>query len=233
MKLKKIAFFLILSFLFVLNGSEFAAKKARDGNSFEYEYVTNDPYKGRIYTLKNGLKVYLARIPVKPRIVVRFLVKAGLADSPADATGLAHYLEHLMFKGTDRIGSLDYEKEKVLLEKIEQLYEDRRREKDPEKKKAIFKEIDRLSVQASRYAAAGEYSMLAGALGGMGLNAFTSTDVTAYVVNIPSNELKRFLLLEAERLRNPVIRLFHTELEAVYQEFNHGQDSDARVLYET
>ena len=233
MKFKKIAFFLILSFLFVLNGVEFAAKKAVDGNSFEYEYVTNDPYNGRIYTLKNGLKVYLARIPVKPRIVVRFLVKAGLADSPADATGLAHYLEHLMFKGTDRIGSLDYEKEKVLLEKIEQLYEDRRREKDPEKKKAIFKEIDRLSVEASRYAAAGEYSMLAGALGGMGLNAFTSTDVTAYVVNIPSNELKRFLLLEAERLRNPVIRLFHTELEAVYQEFNHGQDSDARVLYET
>ena len=137
MKLKKIVFFLILSFLFVLNGSEFAAKKAVDGNSFEYEYVTNDPYNGRIYTLKNGLKVYLARIPVKPRIVVRFLVKAGLADSPADATCLAHYLEHLMFKGTNHFGTLDWAKEQKELKKIEELYEVYNHTTDPAKRKWV------------------------------------------------------------------------------------------------
>lgn len=224
--------FITLSFS-ILSAKEFIARKAKDKNNFTYEYVKNDPYKGRIYTLKNGLKVYLAKNPVKPRIVVRFVVKAGLADSPSDATGLAHYLEHLMFKGTDRIGALDYKKEKVLLDKIELLYEKRRKEKDPAKKEAIFAEIDKLSLQASGYASAGEYSKLVSALGGMNLNAFTSPDITAYVVDIPSNELKRFLLLESERLRNPVIRLFHTELEAVYQEFNHGQDNAARRVYET
>lgn len=234
MKYQKIFLSVLLGIFFslLLNAVEYTAKKAKDGNHYSYEYVVNDPYNGRIYTLKNGLKVYLARIPVKPRIVVRFLVKAGLADSPADATGLAHYLEHLMFKGTDKIGALDYKKEKVLLDKIEQLYEVRRKEKDPAKKKEIFREIDRLSLQASKYASAGEYSKLVGALGGMELNAFTSQDITAYVVDIPSNELNRFLFLESERLRNPVIRLFHTELEAVYQEFNHGQDNDGRKLYE-
>lgn len=234
MKHGKLFLTLLLFFtcVFFLYAKEFIAKTATDTNNFTYEYVSNDPYGGRIYTLNNGLKVFLSRNPVKPRIVVRFAVKAGLADSPADATGLAHYLEHLMFKGTDKIGALDYKKEKVLLDKIEQLYEKRRKEKDPAKKNAIFKEIDSLSLEASRYAAAGEYSKLIAALGGMELNAFTSNDVTAYVVDIPSNELDRFLFLESERLRNPVIRLFHTELEAVYQEFNHGQDNDDRKLYE-
>lgn len=222
----------LFAFSFLLMGKEFVAKWGKDKNNFTYEYVENDPYKGRIYTLKNGLKVFLAKNPVKPRIVVRFVVKAGLADSPADATGLAHYLEHLMFKGTDKIGALDHKKEKVLLNKIEELYEQRRKEKDPAKKLELFKKIDALSFQASKYASAGEYSKLAGALGGMNLNAFTSLDITAYVVDIPSNELQKFLILESERLRNPVIRLFHTELEAVYQEFNHGQDNDGRKVYE-
>ena len=234
MKNGKLFLTLLLFFtcVFFLYAEEFIAKKATDKNNFTYEYVTNDPLCGRIYTLKNGLKVFLSRNPVKPRIVMRFVVKAGLADSPADATGLAHYLEHLMFKGTDKIGALDYKKEKPLLDKIELLYEQRRKEKDPAKKQAIFQEIDRLSLQASRYASAGEYSKLVGSIGGMNLNAFTSNDITAYVVDIPSNELNRLLFLESERLRNLVIRLFHTELEAVYQEFNHGQDNDARKLYE-
>ena len=234
MKNGKLFLTLLLFFtcVFFLYAEEFIAKTATDTNNFTYEYVTNDPLCDRIYTLKNGLKVFLSRNPVKPRIVMRFVVKAGLADSPADATGLAHYLEHLMFKGTDKIGALDYKKEKPLLDKIELLYEQRRKEKDPAKKQAIFQEIDRLSLQASRYASAGEYSKLVGSIGGMNLNAFTSNDITAYVVDIPSNELNRLLFLESERLRNPVIRLFHTELEAVYQEFNHGQDNDARKLYE-
>ena len=203
-----------------------------DSNGFRYRYVTDDPYSGREYTLENGLKVYLSRIPVQPRISFKLAVRAGLADSPPNATGLAHYLEHMMFKGNDRIGALDYAKEKVLLDRIEQGFEKRRKTGDPKEKEKIYAEIDRLSGEAAEYAAAGEYSQLISSIGGDGLNAFTASDMTVYVVNVPAQELPKLLQLESERLRNPVMRLFHTELEAVYEEFNRGMDNDGRLLYE-
>ena len=216
----------------VLLGAGLESKSAVDKNGYRYQYVTGDPYNGREYTLKNGLKVYLSRIPVQPRIAFKLAVRAGLADSPPEATGLAHYLEHMLFKGNDRIGSLDYTQEKILLDRIEQLFEQRRKTDDPKEKAKIYAEIDRLSGQAAKYAAAGEYSQLISFIGGSGLNAFTAADMTVYVVNIPAQELPRLLLLESERLRNPVMRLFHTELEAVYEEFNLGMDNDGRLLYE-
>ncbi|MBO4630575.1 MAG: insulinase family protein [Lentisphaeria bacterium] len=216
----------------VLLGSRLETKSAVDPNGYRYQYVTDDPYNGREYTLKNGLKVYLSRIPVQPRISFKLVVRAGLADSPPEATGLAHYLEHMLFKGNDRIGSLDYAKEKILLDRIEQLFEQRRKTGDPKGKEKIYSEIDRLSGQAAKYAAAGEYSQLISSIGGSGLNAFTASDMTVYVVNIPAQELPKLLQLESERLRNPVMRLFHTELESVYEEFNRGMDNDSRLLYE-
>ena len=207
-------------------------KTAVDPNGYRYKYVTNDPCGGREYTLKNGLKVFLSRIPVQPRISFKLAVRAGQADSPPDATGLAHYLEHMLFKGTDKIGALDFAREKVLLDRIEKLFEDRRKTDDPKQKEKIYAEIDRLSGQAAKFAAAGEYSQLIASIGGSGLNAFTASDMTVYVVNIPSQELPKLLQLEAERFRNPVMRIFHTELEAVYEEFNRGMDNDGRLLYE-
>ena len=216
----------------MLFGAKLETKTGVDKNGFHYRYVENDPYSGREYTLKNGLKVYLSRIAVQPRISFKLAVRAGQADSPAEATGLAHYLEHMMFKGNDRIGALDYEKEKVLLARIEQLFEKRRKTADPKEKEKIYAEIDRLSSEAAKYAAAGEYSQLISSIGGSGLNAFTASDMTVYVVSIPAQELEKLLQLESERLRNPVMRLFHTELEAVYEEFNRGRDNDKRLLYE-
>ena len=213
-------------------GAKLESRTATDKNGYQYKYVTNDPYNAREYTLKNGLKVYLSRIPVQPRISFKLAVRAGLADSPPEATGLAHYLEHMLFKGNDRIGSLDYAREKVLLDRIEQLFEDRRKTSDPKEKEKIYAEIDRLSGEAAKYAAAGEYSQLIASIGGSGLNAFTASDMTVYVVDIPAQELPKLLQLEAERMRNPVMRLFHTELEAVYEEFNRGMDNDGRLLYE-
>ena len=112
-------------------GAKMETKTAVDPNGYAYRYVTNDPFNARIYTLKNGLTVYLSRIPVQPKIAYRMLVRAGLADSPANATGLAHYLEHMLFKGTDRLGALDYAKEKPLLDQIEQLFEKKRKTADP------------------------------------------------------------------------------------------------------
>ena len=207
-------------------------KRGTDKRGVSYTYIENDPFHARIYTLKNGLKVYLARIPLEEKISYKLMVKAGHADSPPNATGLAHYLEHMMFKGTDKIGALNYQKEKVLLDKIEALFEKRRNSKSEKEKDLLYKEIDRLSSQAARYASAGEYSKLISAIGGTGLNAMTSMDYTAYVVTIPSGELEKLLLLEKERFSRPVMRLFHTELEAVYEEFNRCQDNDFRYAYE-
>ncbi len=213
-------------------GAKLETKTAADKNGYQYKYVTNDPYNAREYTLKNGLKVYLSRIPVQPRISFKLAVRAGLADSPPEATGLAHYLEHMLFKGNARIGALDHAREKVLLDQIEQLFEKRRKTSDPKEKEKIYAEIDRLSGEAAKCAAAGEYSQLIASIGGSGLNAFTASDMTVYVVNIPAPELEKLLQLESERLRNPVMRLFHTELEAVYEEFNRGMDNDGRLMYE-
>ena len=213
-------------------GAKLETRTAADKNGYQYKYVTDDPYNAREYTLKNGLKVYLSRIPVKPRISFKLAVRAGLADSPPEATGLAHYLEHMLFKGNARIGALDHAREKVLLDRIEQLFEKRRKTSGPKEKEKIYAEIDRLSGEAAKCAAAGEYSQLIASIGGSGLNAFTASDMTVYVVNIPAPELEKLLQLESERLRDPVMRLFHTELEAVYEEFNRGMDNDSRLMYE-
>ena len=229
---KWIAMLLILGAVLTLTAKDYELKQAVDKNGYTYSYVTEDPYNAREYTLKNGLKVYLSRIPVKPRVSFKAAVRGGMADSPADVTGLAHYFEHMMFKGTGKIGALDYAKEKPLLDRIEALFEERRKTDDPEKKAKLYAEIDKLSAEASKYASAGEYSKLVSSIGGMGLNAFTASDMTVYVVDVPSQELEKLLKLESERFRDPVMRLFHTELEAVYEEFNKGQDNEGGLVFE-
>lgn len=164
----------------------------------------------------------------EPRIYTEIAVRAGSKHDPADTTGLAHYFEHMMFKGTDRLGSLDWEKERVLLDRIELLFEKHRAEKDPEKKKQLYAEIDQLSFEAAKYAAANEYDKLVSAMGAKDTNAYTWVEQTVYVNDIPANELKRWFELEAERFRRPVLRLFHTELETVFEEYNISQDKDFR-----
>lgn len=91
-----------------------------------YEKVQNDPMNARIYTLDNGLKVYLSVYKDAPRVQTYIAVRAGSKNDPSDATGLAHYLEHMLFKGTDKYGSLDYAKEEPMLKEIEALYEEYR-----------------------------------------------------------------------------------------------------------
>ncbi len=188
----------------------------------------NDPIGVQEYTLANGLKLFLSVNRDEPRIYTEIAVRAGSKHDPADTTGLAHYFEHMMFKGTDRLGSLDWKKEKVLLDKIEQLFEIHRAEKDPVRKRELYAEIDQLSFEAAKLAAANEYDKLVSALGAKDTNAYTWVEQTVYVNDIPSNELKRWFELEAERFRRPVLRLFHTELETVFEEYNISQDKDFR-----
>ena len=210
-----------------LSGKSFM-KTDIDKNGRTYQYASNDPFNVRIYKLKNGMTVYLSANPAEPTVNLMTIVKAGAMDEPENSTGLAHYFDHMMFKGTDKIGALNWNKEKILIEKLEQLFEQRRNTSDPDKQAEIYKGIDKISAEAAQYASPGEFSKLADSLGASGLNAATSYNYTNYVVKIPSAELEKYLKLEAERFRNPVLRLFHTELETVYEEFNRGQDNDYR-----
>ena len=201
-----------------------------DQNNYEYTTVTNDENKVRIYTLKNGLKVFLAQNFDAPRIQTYIPVRTGSNNDPSDNTGLAHYLEHMMFKGTSKIGTQNWAKEKVLLDQISDLYEQHKAEQNPEKKKEIYKKIDEISQEASQFAIANEYDKIISSLGASGTNAHTWFDETVYKNNIPNNELEKWLKVEQERFSEMVLRLFHTELESVYEEFNRAQDNDSRLV---
>ena len=209
---------------------KFETKIITDKAGYTYETVVNDKNEVRIYTLKNGLKVYLAQNFDAPKIQTYIPVRTGSNNDPADNTGLAHYLEHMMFKGTSKLASANWEKEKVYLEEISNLYEQHKAEKDPEKKKFLYKKIDEVSQEAGKYAIANEYDKAISSLGASGTNAHTWLDETVYKNIIPSNELEKWLMIEKERFSELTLRLFHTELEAVYEEFNRSQDNDSRLV---
>lgn len=205
-------------------------KNFTDKNGYTYQQVEGDETGVRTYKLNNGLTVYLAQNDDAPRIQTYIPVRTGSNNDPSDNTGLAHYLEHMMFKGTSRLGTLDWEKEKVLLDQISDLYEQHKSEQNPEKKKEIYRKIDEISQEASQYAIANEYDKVISSLGATGTNAHTWLDETVYKNNIPNNELEKWLKIEKERFSGLVLRLFHTELESVYEEFNRAQDNDVRLV---
>ena len=212
------------------NTPKFETVQLTDKANYSFETVLNDKNGVRIYILKNGLKVYLAQNFDAPKIQTYIPVKTGSNNDPSDNTGLAHYLEHMMFKGTSKLGSSNWEKEKPLLDEISDLYEQHKAETDPEKKEIIYKKIDEVSQEASKFAIANEYDKAISSLGANGTNAHTWLDETVYKNNIPNNELEKWLKIEKERFSDLTLRLFHTELEAVYEEFNRAQDNDARLV---
>lgn len=219
-------YFIGLSFLGSCNSDGYKTESATDANGFVYEYVTNDPLQARIYTLDNGLQVYLSYNADEPRIATLIGVRAGSTSDPVETTGLAHYFEHMMFKGTSKIGTLNWEKESIELDVISDLFEQHRNTDDPLLKKSIYHEIDSVSQIAASYVAANEYDKLVSSLGAKRTNAGTSYESTMYINDIPSNEFKKWLKLESERFENIVLRLLHTELETVYEEYNMYQDMD-------
>ncbi|MDR2027280.1 MAG: insulinase family protein [Prevotellaceae bacterium] len=202
-------------------------------SKYKYETVAGDPLNARIYTLDNGLKVYLSVNRDRPRIQTYIAVRVGSKNDPAETTGLAHYFEHLMFKGSKKFGTSNYEAEKPLLDKIEELFEVYRKTSDEDRRKALYAQIDSVSQEAAKLAIPNEYDKLMSSIGSQGTNAFTSYDVTAYVENIPSNQIENWAEVEADRFIDPVIRLFHTELETVYEEYNMSQTRDIRKVFDT
>ena len=210
----------------VLSNAQEHVWKTETSNGYTYKYVTNDPMQARFYTLKNGLSVILSPTNKEPRVQAFIAIKAGSKTDPSTNTGLAHYLEHLMFKGTDKYGALDYAKEKPELDKIDALYETFNKTKDEVKRKAIYHQIDSISGVASKYSIANEYDKMMTSIGAQGTNAFTSFEKTVYTDDVPGNSLDKYMAVQAERFRNPVFRIFHTELEAVYEEIARFEFSE-------
>ncbi len=200
--------------------------------NYKYELIPNDPLKTRIYTLENGLKVCLTVYKDEPRFQSMIGVKAGSKTDPADATGLAHYLEHMLFKGTDKFGTINYQKEKPLLDSIYSLYDVYGKTTDSIQRLLVYHQIDSFSNEASKFAIANEFDKMMNSLGVSGTNAYTSVEQTVYINDVPANQMQNFIAVEAERFRNPVMRIFHTELEAVYEEKNRGLDNDNRKIQE-
>ncbi len=206
--------------------------KETTSGGYTYRYVTGDPAKARFYTLKNGLTVILSATNKDPRIQCYVATKAGSKTDPSNHTGLAHYLEHMLFKGTDKFGSMDWAKEKPELDKINGLYETYNHSTDSARRKEIYHTIDSVSGKAATYAIANEYDKMMSAMGAQGTNAFTSFEETVYTDDIPSNAADKYLAVQGERFRNPQFRIFHTELEAVYEEKNRGLDNDGSKVFE-
>ncbi|MDX5320940.1 MAG: insulinase family protein, partial [Bacteroidota bacterium] len=203
-----------------------------DSIQWKYESFENDPLNVRKYVLKNGLTVYLSPNPREPKIQSMVVVRTGSRNDPADNTGLAHYLEHMLFKGTKQFGTKNYKFEQPLLEQIESLFELYKNTNDSAIRKMLYARIDSISYLASQTAIANEYDKMMQIMGVSGVNAYTSNDETVYINNIPSNQIYKWLEIEAERFRDPVFRLFHTELEAVYEEKNRSLDSDDSKAFE-
>ncbi len=197
-----------------------------------YETTGGDPLGTKVYTLDNGLKVYMSVNKETPRIQTYIAVKVGGKNDPSETTGLAHYFEHLMFKGTPNFGTSDYEAEKPMLDEIEALFETYRKTSDVTERAKIYHRIDSISYEASKIAIPNEYDKLMSIIGAEGTNAWTSHDETVYTEDIPSNQIDNWARIQADRFRNTVIRGFHTELETIYEEKNMSLTQDNRKLWE-
>ena len=150
----------------------------------QFRTVPNDPLSTLQYTLPNGLEIFMTVNKEQPRIQTCIAVHAGSKHEPTETTGLAHYLEHMMFKGTENFGTVNYEAEKAELDKIRDLYEVYRKTTDEEQRKAIYHSIDSISYVASTYFIPNEYDKVMSHIGSEGSNAYTSNDETVYVEDI-------------------------------------------------
>ncbi len=205
---------------------------AVSAQKYNYETVPGDPMQTKIYTLPNGLKLFMTVNRDTPRIQTNIAVRVGGKNDPAATTGLAHYFEHLMFKGTSQFGTSDYAAEKPMLDRIEQLFEIYRQTTDSTARAAIYHQIDSISYEASKLAIPNEYDKLMTAIGSQGTNAYTAADMTCYVENIPSNQLDNWAMIQADRFRDPVLRGFHTELETIYEEKNMDLTRDDSKMFD-
>jgi predicted Zn-dependent peptidase len=185
-----------------------------------------------VYKLPNGLTVILQEDHRRPEVQGFVSTRAGSVNEPTDATGLAHYLEHVLFKGTTELGTIDWEKEKPHYDKIIELYDQLGKTKDKKQRDAIQLQINEESLKAAEYAVPNEFARVIAQIGGTNLNAFTSFENTAYHSTFPSSQLERWLTVYSHIFEKPVFRAFQAELEIVYEEFNMNSDRASRRISE-
>ena len=190
-----------------------------------------DP-KTKTFHLDNGLKVVMCEDHSQPEIYGAVYVHAGSKNDPVDATGMAHYFEHIMFKGTDKIGTTNWEAEKVFLDSIDLMYDRLHETSDVAERQSIQQKINILSQKSADYAIPNEVDVILTQMGGKSLNAGTSYDMTVYYNIFPSNQLSKWMDVYVERFRNPVFRLFQSELETVYEEKNMYGDNPISAFQE-
>lgn len=204
---------------------------SEDGTNPSFHQLPEPSMQVLQKTLDNGLSVYISPNSEEPRFYAEIVTRAGSKHDPATNTGLAHYLEHLLFKGTETYGTQDYLAEEPILKQISDLYEKRAIEQNQTKRAEIYRQINSLSTDASKFAIPNEMDRVYSDMGAKGLNAHTWHEETVYKVDLPANRLEQWAKIESERFARPVFRLFHTELETVYEEKNRAIDNKHRLIY--
>ncbi|MDX2287090.1 MAG: insulinase family protein [Bacteroidia bacterium] len=195
--------------------------------------AAQNPLAVETYRLPNGLTVYLNEDRSRPEIFGAVAVNAGGKNDPADATGIAHYLEHMLFKGTEALGTTDFALERPHLDSITALYDQLGQTSDPEARQAIQAQINEQSTKAAAFSLGNEFDNLLQFIGSKGVNAFTSSDMTFYHNSFPPNQIRRWLDIYAHRFQKPVFRTFQSELEVVYEEKNISMDNFGTTIFET
>lgn len=194
--------------------------------------LQSDPMGVTIHRLSNGLTVYISTERATPSISSWIAVRSGSRHDPANSTGLAHYLEHMLFKGTGKLGTLDFAQEKPHLERIAALYDELRAADAPEKRTEILAGINKETLAGAQFAVPNEFDNLYASLGIDGVNAFTSDEQTVYIATVPQNQFASWANVEGERFSDPQFRLFYPELESVYEEKNRSLDSPQSRIFE-
>lgn len=184
------------------------------------------------FTLDNGLTVVIAEDHDSPEIFGELVVNVGAKDGPEEATGMAHYLEHMLFKGTKALGTTNWEKEKKHIDRIYSLYDELGELEDTAKRSSILDSINEASKKAQQYGMPSEFESVVKKMGGTGLNANTSYDRTVYFNMFPAHQLEQWLTLYAHRMKEPVFRDFQAELEVVYEEKNRALDNQMRQAFQ-
>ncbi|MTF38075.1 M16 family metallopeptidase [Cyanobacterium aponinum] len=186
-----------------------------------------EPYLNQVkediteFTLSNGIHFIVLENHQAPVISFNTYVDVGGANEPEGKTGVAHFLEHLAFKGTKEIGTINYEKEKQILEELDKTFQqikEAKKENNQEQLTELENKFEQLNNQAHNLVKQNEFGQIIELEGGVGLNAATSADSTVYFYNFPSNKLELWMYLESDRFLNPVFREFYQEKQVILEE---------------
>ncbi|MDR2835618.1 MAG: insulinase family protein, partial [Bacteroidales bacterium] len=204
----------------------------KSSNKMDKNSEFNNQYKLETFVLDNGLTVYLNEDKNVPNIIGAVVIKTGGKYDPANATGTSHYLEHMMFKGNEIIGTTNYNEEKLILDEISKKYDELGKITDNEERKKIQKEINELSIKAGEFAIPNDLDKILDEIGSTFVNAFTSDEIVAYFNIFPSSQINKWLNVYSTRFQKPVFRLFQSELETVFEEKNMYADNMQTAIIE-